>query len=160
LYRYPAAGSLSPSDLGWGVLVYLEVLFARAVVMCLLFPILKRCGYGLTRAEAAVCVWGGLRGSVGLALALVVSEESAAYPDEKVGPVVLLCTGVVVVLTLTVNGTTTAALLQWLGLTRPEVSVQVAVRRARRHIREQCMAVYHEHLTGGAAQLLHYSVDP
>lgn len=64
-------GTLVPSDLGWGLVVYLEVLFARSVVMCMLFPILRRCGYGLTRAEAAVCVWGGLRGSVGLALALV-----------------------------------------------------------------------------------------
>ena len=60
-----------PSDLGWGLVVYLEVLFARSVVMCMLFPILRRCGYGLTRAEATVCVWGGLRGAVGLALALV-----------------------------------------------------------------------------------------
>jgi hypothetical protein len=54
---------------------------------------------------------------------------------------------VVVVLTLAVNGTTTGALLRALGLTRPDVSVQVAVDKARRHIRRQCMAVYHEHLT-------------
>ena len=53
----------------------------------------------------------------------------------------------VVVLTLAVNGTTTGALLRALGLTRPDVSVQVAVDKARRHIRRQCMAVYHEHLT-------------
>jgi len=41
-------------------------------------------------------VRGGLRGAVGLALALVVSEESDLYADENVGPVVLLCTGIVV----------------------------------------------------------------
>ena len=94
-----------------------------------------------------MCVWGGLRGAVGLALALVVSEGDSAYADQKVGPMTLLCTSFVVVLTLAVNGTTTGTLLQMLGLTRPEVSVQVAVRKARRHIRDQCMAVYHEHLT-------------
>ena len=33
---------------------------------------------------------------MGLALALVVSEESDLYADENVGPVVLLCTGIVV----------------------------------------------------------------
>ena len=59
----------------------------------------------------------------------------------------LLCTGIVVVGTLAVNGTTTGQLLQWLGLTRPEVSVQVAVSKARKHIRDQCLAMYHEHLT-------------
>ena len=140
-------GTLSPSDLGWGLLVYFEVLFARSVIVGMLYPILRRCGYGLTPADAAVCVWGGLRGAVGLALALVVSEGDSAYADQKVGPMTLLCTGIVVVLTLAVNGTTTGTLLQMLGLTRPEVSVQVAVRKARRHIRDQCMAVYHEHLT-------------
>ena len=141
------AGTLNASDLGWSLLVYLEVLFARAAVIGILFPILTRRGYGLTFADATVCWWGGLRGAVGLALALAVNEGDAAYADEKVGPMALLCTGVVVVLTLAVNGTTTGFLLQKLGLTRPEVSVQVAVRKARRHIRRQCMSVYHEHLT-------------
>ena len=141
------AGTLHASDLGWSLIVYFEVLFARAAVIGILYPILARRGYGLTLADAAVCWWGGLRGAVGLALALAVNEGDAEYADEKVGPMALLCTGVVVVLTLAVNGTTTGFLLQKLGLTRPEVSVQVAVRKARRHIRRQCMAVYHEHLT-------------
>ena len=140
-------GTLNASDLGYSLIVYFEVLFARAAVIVLLFPILTRRGYGLTFADAAVCWWGGLRGAVGLALALAVNEGDASYADRKVGPMALLCTGVVVVLTLAVNGTTTGFLLQRLGLTRPEVSVQVAVRKARRHIRRQCMSVYHEHLT-------------
>ena len=140
-------GKIGAADLGWGLLVYAEVLAARAFVVACLFPILRRRGYGLTPADAAVCVWGGLRGAVGLALALAVSEGEREYVDENVGPVTLLCTGVVVVLTLAVNGTTTGWLLQRLGLTRPEVDVQVAVSKATRHIREQCMATYHEHLT-------------
>ena len=142
-----AQGTMNASDFGYGLIVYIEVLFTRMLVISMLYPILRRCGYGLTVADATVCWWGGLRGAVGLALALVVSEESVAYSDEKVGPATLVCVGVVVVLTLAVNGTTTAWLLQLLGLTRPEVDVQVAVRKARRHIRDQCLAVYHEHLT-------------
>ena len=141
------SGELSGSDIGWGLLVYVIVVLARAILLTVLFPILRRCGYGLTVQDAAVCVWGGLRGAVGLALAIVVSEESSHYTDNKVGPIVLLFTGIVVVLTLTVNGTTTSMVLQRLGLTRPEVSVQVAVRKARKHIRDQCLAVYYEHLT-------------
>ena len=128
-------------------MVYIEVLFARAAVIAVLYPILRKCGYGLTLYDATVCWWGGLRGAVGLALALVVSEAEDSYSDDKVGPVTLLCTGIVVVGTLAVNGTTTGQLLQWLGLTRPEVSVQVAVSKARKHIRDQCLAMYHEHLT-------------
>ena len=37
--------------------MYLEVLFARAVVIACLYPILSRCGYGLTPGDAMVCVW-------------------------------------------------------------------------------------------------------
>ena len=139
--------TLTAGDAGYGLLVYLECLFARAVVIAVLYPILRKCGYGLTPYDATVCWWGGLRGAVGLALALVVSEGEGSYSDDKVGPVTLLCTSIVVVGTLAVNGTTTGQLLQWLGLTRPEVSVQVAVSKARKHIRDQCLAIYHEHLT-------------
>ena len=139
--------TLTAHDAGYGLLVYIEVLFARAAVIAVLYPILRKCGYGLTPYDATVCWWGGLRGAVGLALALVVSEAEDSYSDDKVGPVTLLCTGIVVVGTLAVNGTTTGQLLQWLGLTRPEVSVQVAVSKARKHIRDQCLAMYHEHLT-------------
>ena len=88
------AGTLTASDLGYGFLVYFEVLFARAAVIAFLYPILKRRGYGLTLADATVCWWGGLRGAVGLALALVVNESTSEYSDEKVGPISLLCTGV------------------------------------------------------------------
>lgn len=35
-------------------------------------PLLKRMGYGLTWRNAAVMTWGGLRGAVSLALALLV----------------------------------------------------------------------------------------
>ena len=139
--------TLTAGDAGYGLLVYLECLFARAVVIAVLYPILRKCGYGLTPYDATVCWLGGLRGAVGLALALVVSEGEGSYSDDKVGPVTLLCTSIVVVGTLAVNGTTTGQLLQWLGLTRPEVSVQVAVSKARKHIRDQCLAIYHEHLT-------------
>ncbi len=38
-------------------------------------PILKYTGYGLTWRNAAVMMWSGLRGAVGLALALVVNQD-------------------------------------------------------------------------------------
>ena len=42
--------------------------------MILLFsPILTRLGYGLKWYDAVVMIWGGLRGAIGLALALQVA---------------------------------------------------------------------------------------
>ena len=94
-----------------------------------------------------MCGGGGVRWAVVRAGARAGNGGAALYADRKGGLMALLCTGVGVGLTLAVIGTTTGFLLQRLGLTRPEVSVQVAVRKARRHIRRQCMSVYHEHLT-------------
>ena len=70
--------TLTAHDAGYGLLVYIEVLFARAAVIAVLYPILRKCGYGLTPYDATVCWWGGLRGAVGLALALVHAVSPAA----------------------------------------------------------------------------------
>ena len=42
--------------------------------MTVLSPLLSRIGYGLTWRNTTVVVWGGLRGAVGLALALMVAQ--------------------------------------------------------------------------------------
>ena len=44
----------------------------RGLVMMTFSPILMRIGYGLSWQSAVVAAWGGLRGAVGLALALQV----------------------------------------------------------------------------------------
>ena len=49
----------------------------RACTIALFSPLLKRIGYGLTWRSATVMAWGGLRGAVGLALALTVSQNEA-----------------------------------------------------------------------------------
>lgn len=46
--------------------------FFRGLVMMTFSPILMRIGYGLSWQNAVVTAWGGLRGAVGLALALQV----------------------------------------------------------------------------------------
>ena len=58
--------------------------------------------------------YAGLRGAVGLALALMViaSEKVPTYVKE----IILLHVGLVAVLTLLINATTTGALVRKLGL--------------------------------------------
>ena len=41
-----------------------------------LYPLLKQFGYGITNAEVYVVVWGGLRGALGLTLALMVLVDT------------------------------------------------------------------------------------
>jgi hypothetical protein len=45
--------------------------------MCLtLLPLLRRFGYGVTMKEFVVLVYGGLRGALGLCLALLVAVDN------------------------------------------------------------------------------------
>ena len=55
----------------------------RAVVIAVLSPILRYIGYGLTWRSAAVLTWGGLRGAVGLALAIIVHQEDRLDPQGR-----------------------------------------------------------------------------
>ena len=50
----------------------------RLLVVLLAAPILSKIGYNLTWQHGVVISWGGLRGAVGLALALVVVQEGNA----------------------------------------------------------------------------------
>ena len=52
----------------------------RATIIALFSPLLKRIGYGLTWRSATVMAWGGLRGAVGLALALTVAHNEDLDP--------------------------------------------------------------------------------
>ena len=56
----------------------LAAVLIRGVVVFSLLPILSRLGYGMSVPDAVVATWGGLRGAVGIALALVMEHELKA----------------------------------------------------------------------------------
>ena len=116
--------------------LYPGVLVSRGLTILLLFPLLRGLGMGCTWRNCVIMWWGGLRGSVGLALALQVahSENSHAnwggeYEEEYVEDGdyyklpcrdiprdTLYITCIVVALTVVVNGSTVGWLLRQLGL--------------------------------------------
>lgn len=61
-----------------------NVLFCRGLVIAIFSPILRHTGYGLSWQEGMVMTWGGLRGAVGLALALQVAHHDE-IDSETVG---------------------------------------------------------------------------
>jgi hypothetical protein len=79
--------------------------------------VLKRSGYGFTWQEGSVVTWGGLRGAVGLSLALMVAQNTA-IADTLIRTQTLQFGAGIVVLSLLINGTTVQPLLDFLGLTR------------------------------------------
>lgn len=95
--------------------VYIGVNLIRTIVVFLFYPLMKRSGYGMTIRDAIILSWGGLRGALGLTLALMVSYTLSI--PEDIRDQILLMTAGIVTLTLTVNATTVRKLLERLGLT-------------------------------------------
>ncbi len=109
---------LRPWDLLLVGVVVLAALAARAAVLFLVMPLLR-----LTRLTQRVpgrfkltILWGGLRGSITLAMALAVTENRRVPVDVQQF-IAILATGFVL-FTLLVNGTTLRILVRWLRLDR------------------------------------------
>merc|ERR1719261_455244 len=84
---------------------------ARAVVIKVHLPIISRIGYGCSFPEACIGWWGGLRGAVGLALALVVALDSKILKShDTFAHLALFQTAGMVLLTLVVNAPTVPAM--------------------------------------------------
>ncbi|XP_035704724.1 sodium/hydrogen exchanger 8 isoform X2 [Folsomia candida] len=97
--------------------LYASVILIRFLMLVLLKPILHKFGYGFDWKTLSVVSWGGLRGAVGLCLALEVYEEPHLCTIDKLGPKVLFQTAGIVILTLLLNATTTKKLMQVLNMT-------------------------------------------
>lgn len=106
-------------DFSWShcvilILIYIALNIIRYVTIMILYPIMKRSGYGLNRKESIILTWGGLRGALGMTLALMVSY-TPSIPD-GIRSQVLFFTAGIVTLTLCINATTMRWLLNKLGL--------------------------------------------
>ena len=131
------------------LVIYPIILFARGVAILMFFPLLKRLGTGCTWKDAVVMWWGGLRGSVGLALALALmhtqwshdmwggkmvwnlaGETAGALPcyDVPTNALTMIC--FVVLMTVVINGITMAPLMKALGMTGVPDARQFTVNQA------------------------------
>ncbi|GAB4226802.1 MAG: cation:proton antiporter [Kiloniellaceae bacterium] len=104
------------ADLVYLLVAVLAALVARAVILFGVFPLLSaaRVVQKVTTPMKTVIIWGGLRGSVTLALALAVTENFAVEPEVQ-RFIAIQATGFAL-FTLLVQGTTLSPLMRWLGL--------------------------------------------
>mmetsp|Transcript_56389 Transcript_56389/g.160066 ORF Transcript_56389/g.160066 Transcript_56389/m.160066 type:complete len:1173 (-) Transcript_56389:145-3663(-) len=117
----------SAQDIVWQdffhlLLIYVVCVLIRGTMIFASRPLLKwlsKDRIEVSMADAAVMTWGGLRGAVGLALAMQVSLDRADNSiSEDLANSALFYTGGIAALTLIVNATTSPALVQALGLTK------------------------------------------
>ena len=126
-------------DMGLGLLVYVLLALYRGIVMFGVIPLFRHSQYGYTWKDALVVTWGGLRGAVGLALAVAVSTDATIVDcatvasmahgsgsqanavciphGDRIKNVCILHTCLTVLLTLVVNASTSGYLLRRLGMT-------------------------------------------
>lgn len=142
------------SDIGWGILLYILINIIRLVTVSILYPFMNMFkGHKLTLREAVITIWAGLRGAVGLALALVVLEEHTHFSARERG-ITLAMISCTVIGTLLVNASTSAAMLRIVGLLTPGLSHDRALAAARKAIHERALQHYDEQLEQTGAQYL------
>lgn len=110
----------------------------RFSIMLLFWPITRRIGYGQSFKEIVLCSYAGLRGAIGLSLALVVANDNAI--DPFVQDIILLHVSGMCMMTLLINATTTGFLVRKLGLSKQsdlQKSVLIGVAKTlEQHIEE------------------------
>ena len=109
---------MQPWDLVLIGVAVLAALAARASVLFLMMPLLRytRLAQRVPARFKLTMLWGGLRGSITLAMALAVTENQSVSDDVQ-RFVAIVATGFVL-FTLLVNGTTLRFLVHWLRLDR------------------------------------------
>ena len=115
-------------------IIYVGIHIIRAIVIAMFFPVMKRTGYGLSGKDSYVLWWGALRGAIGLALALIVANESS-IPEEIRNQFLFLTAGIVT-LTLLVNATTIGLLVNKLGLTKISPAKALMLSNANQYLRQ------------------------
>eukprot|EP01060_Flectonema_neradi_P022233 TRINITY_DN3050_c0_g1_i2.p1 TRINITY_DN3050_c0_g1~~TRINITY_DN3050_c0_g1_i2.p1 ORF type:complete len:840 (+),score=84.57 TRINITY_DN3050_c0_g1_i2:73-2592(+) len=116
-----AFSDIIPEDIGYLALLYLAIIVVRGAVLVVFYQVMAldfvSRKYHLTPNQCWLVWWGGLRGAVGLALALVVeNDEDILRSNPHLGPHVIFFVSGIVILTLVVNGVTTGMLVDKLGL--------------------------------------------
>lgn len=122
------------TNIGILILLYIGLNLIRFTMIMMLYPLMKRLGYGLSKRESVILTWGGLRGALGMTLALMVANTPEI--PEDIRKEILFFTAGIVTLTLSVNATTMRWLLKRLGLIQTSTARCQMEYRIQEHIFE------------------------
>eukprot|EP00903_Cladosiphon_okamuranus_P022319 g20525.t1 len=102
----------------WGLLclLYLLLQLVRSAVVVLLLPVLTKWGYGMSYKQLVVLAFAGLRGAVGLTLALIFVEDERI--EDSIRSLVLFYVAGIAAMTLVINGSLAGYLVSYLHLDR------------------------------------------
>jgi len=140
---------MDPQDYLHLMVIYIVSMLLRLAMLVVSIPVLRLLHQQrepVPLADIAVMCWGGLRGAVGLALAIQVAIDRAAFKIEASdGRRVLFYTSGVAAITLLVNANTCPALVRWLGVagaSSTKLQVMAAMHRRLEHAAESRSTTY------------------
>jgi NhaP-type Na+/H+ or K+/H+ antiporter len=139
-------GIWTGKDWGYLFLLYLLLHVIRAVLFVAVYPLTARIGLKTNWQETVFQIYGGLRGAVGIALAIALDNET----DGKMGTTgidgsekhidvsqLYSMVGGIAFLTLVINGSTAGPLLKKLGLADSTEEREKIIEAYRAHLRSE-----------------------
>ena len=110
------------------MIFYLLITIIRFIQVGMFYPILSRIGLKSNWKEGIFLAFGGLHGSVGVALGLSLIQYVFQNTDnmeiKNAATILQFLGGGATLLTLTINGTSAGAVLKLLGLVKPPISAE------------------------------------
>eukprot|EP01039_Chlorochromonas_danica_P001449 gene1449-1574_t len=138
-------------DIGYVVVVFLLAMVLRVIMIIALYPFLKMLNRSYRFQDASFAIWGGLRGAVGMVLALSLlrsTQNGSTNISEYDAHHVFLFVGGVATLTLLCNATTSGWVLNWLGLLEDPQALEtrVMLHYVKKRIRKQAVKLLEEQM--------------
>jgi NhaP-type Na+/H+ or K+/H+ antiporter len=115
-------GSSTITGWDWIRMIFFWVLLiaARAIMVFSFLTILEGNGYGINKKEIIVLIYGGLRGALGLCLALIISVDKELPTRFRELTVFYMCG--MAVLTIVINGFTCGKVVDYVEMIKsPEI---------------------------------------
>jgi NhaP-type Na+/H+ or K+/H+ antiporter len=106
--------TITKSDWAWAVALWLFLIAIRTVMVVIFYPLLRLGQYGISWKDGIVLSWSGLRGAVGLTLALIIYYSDDVL-DTEYRERFFFFMSFIAFITLVIQGSTTSVLLKWLG---------------------------------------------
>jgi hypothetical protein len=130
------------------------------IMLLMVWPLLNRLGSKLSFEEIIVMAWSGLRGAVGLLMAVIVDSLTSSHFKAETTSRILFHVGGIAALTLLINGTLTPYVLRRCGLMaskkeQERLIAEVAERvawRTQKHLSQELDSEDPSHLFEGVVE--------
>eukprot|EP01030_Chromulinospumella_sphaerica_P005968 gene5968-5837_t len=124
-------------DIALIFVAYIILTIIRIIVVGVLFPIVSKGGLVCTPKDAIFMIWGGLRGALGICLALIVTSGRSIMSTQLTDKFFIYIAGIAA-LTLIINASTAKSFLKYLKLVDTDAESEgkkMILDRIRRRMR-------------------------